>query len=108
MALTLTLALAPTLALALAPTSACDLKQIAAAQRGCYFAFVDAVARRGHAQSLGGAESWTLLPLRGELPFGGNARRNSRIPKLLPHRLFPLAHFALWVDGEAPASTLRL
>ena len=75
------------------------LAPIPRAQRGCFFAFVDAAARRGHEQAAGG-EAWTLLPLRGALPFGANARRNSRIPKLLPHRLFPSAHFALWLDGK--------
>ena len=27
-------------------------------------------------------------------------RRNSRVPKLLPHRFFPHAAYALWVDGK--------
>ena len=33
------------------------------------------------------------------LPFS-SLRRNSRVPKMLPHRLFPNASFALWVDGK--------
>tara|TARA_B110001452_G_scaffold82759_2_gene67675 strand:+ start:2052 stop:3200 length:1149 start_codon:yes stop_codon:yes gene_type:complete len=65
--------------------------------RGCLFAFVDgALAKRRSARD----GAWTLLPLQGELPFGANARRNSRVPKLLPHRLFPTAEFALWIDGK--------
>jgi hypothetical protein len=34
-----------------------------------------------------------------DLPLG-TARRNSRVPKLLPHRLFPRVNFSVWVDGK--------
>ena len=44
---------------------------------------------------------WRLVPLESdELPFGPDRRRNSRVPKLLLHRLFPDALFGLWVDGK--------
>lgn len=64
--------------------------------KGCLFAFVDGALAKKSAQD----GAWTLLPLLGELPFGANARRNSRVPKLLPHRLFPKAEYALWIDGK--------
>ena len=66
-----------------------------AEQRGCFFAFVDEAStpRRGStprraAPPRGGGTSggaavdgtWTLLPLRGAMPFGANQRRNSRVP----------------------------
>lgn len=73
-----------------------------AEQRGCFFAFVDEAStpRRGStprraAPPRGGGTSgdtsggaavdgtWTLLPLRGAMPFGANQRRNSRVPQQL-------------------------
>ena len=33
------------------------------------------------------------------LPFS-SARRNSRVPKMLPHRFFPDAAFCVWVDAK--------
>ena len=37
--------------------------------------------------------------LKGVVPFG-NTRRDSRVPKMLPHRIFPSASFCVWVDGK--------
>ena len=41
--------------------------------------------------------------LHGPLPFA-NARRDSRVPKMLPHRFFPSASFSIWVDGKLQLS----
>ena len=84
--------------------------------RGCLFAFVDVASaqmllRRPAAQPLSSAAEgaaaealptvgpWRLIVLRGEMP-SPSARRNSRVPKLLPHRLFPDASFAVWVEAK--------
>ena len=78
---------------------------------GCYFAFVDRAAaaaslRRKPTSSpvtpatLPTVGVWRLLTLGGNLPFGENARRNSRVPKMLPHRFFPHAEFCVWVDAK--------
>ena len=46
---------------------------------------------------------WRLIILDSStLPFQ-NARRDSRVPKMLPHRLFPSASYCIWVDGKQPA-----
>ena len=43
---------------------------------------------------------WQLVLLDGSaLPFR-SSRRNSRVPKMLAHRLFPRAHYALWIDSK--------
>ena len=78
---------------------------------GCYFAFVDDATRqqvRPRAQ-MGAAASLSLLPRAGawsllllkssELPFA-DARRDSRVPKMLPHRFFPAATYSVWVDAK--------
>ena len=54
---------------------------------------------------------WRLVPLAdGALPFA-SSRRNSRVPKMLAHRLFPRARYAVWVDSKLrlhqPPATLR-
>lgn len=84
----------------------------------CYFAFVDRAAAAAAIQVAGTrsqrkartgptreatlqrAGVWRLLTLGDDLPFGTNARRNSRVPKMLPHRFFPQADFCLWVDAK--------
>ena len=79
---------------------------------GCYFAFVDDATRQQPARSraqegaaaspslLPRAGAWTLLLLRSsELPFA-DARRDSRVPKMLPHRFFPAATYSVWVDAK--------
>ena len=86
-------------------------RQVPAEMEHCYFAFVDhvaaaAVLRRGRTASSTTASSlpqvgvWRLLTVGGNLPFGNNARRNSRVPKMLPHRFFPRAEFCIWVDAK--------
>ena len=82
----------------------------------CFFAFVDpasaAAALRGRgrdkesgtsaatsAASLPRVGAWRLVVLDGALPFG-DARRDSRVPKMLPHRFFPESLYAIWVDGK--------
>ena len=42
---------------------------------------------------------WQLLTLTPPLAYA-SARRNSRVPKLLPFRLFRLANYSLWLDGK--------
>ena len=43
---------------------------------------------------------WRLLRVGKQgLPFA-SSRRNSRIPKMLPHRLFPLTRFFVWIDAK--------
>ena len=109
------------------PAEQCALS---AAEQECFFAFVDRqshdlllyesagkvdkrgggpLVRRaaaGGAAGAGGAGGapprvgvWQLLLLEGAMPFR-SARRNSRVPKLLPHRLFPEARHALWLDSK--------
>ena len=77
-----------------------------ASEESCFFAFVDresaAKARRTTKASLSEMPrvgAWRLVVLDGELPFG-NARRDSRVPKMLPHRFFPSSSFCIWVDGK--------
>jgi hypothetical protein len=103
------------------PAEQCALS---AAEQECFFAFVDRqshdlllyesagkvdkrgggpLVRRAAAGGAGGAPPrvgvWQLLLLEGAMPFR-SARRNSRVPKLLPHRLFPEARHALWLDSK--------
>ena len=53
---------------------------------------------------------WHLILLNGKMPFS-SSRRNSRVPKMLAHRLFPKARYALWIDSKlklySPPSVLR-
>ena len=90
----------------------------------CYFAIVDeessaflqktappSVLREGRldTERIG---VWRLLTLRNaDAPYA-SPRRTSRVPKLLPFRLFPHANYSLWVDGKLrlladPASLVR-
>jgi hypothetical protein len=95
-----------------------------AVELGCFFAFVDRrsyelLLAEARADGTGVAPSasaaprvgvWTLLLLEGSMPFD-SSRRNSRVPKMLAHRLFPRARYALWVDAKlrlhTPPSELR-
>ena len=69
----------------------------------CFFAFVDeqsarylrATAPRRVKASARRVGAWQLLVLRPPLAYA-SARRNSRVPKLLPFRLFARANFSLW------------
>ena len=75
----------------------------------CFFAFVDAASAAASLRWAGGKDAstgslrsvgaWRLIVLNGPLPFG-NGRRDSRIPKMLPHRFFPNASFCIWADGK--------
>ena len=53
---------------------------------------------------------WRLALLEGKMPFD-SSRRNSRVPKMLAHRLFPHARYALWIDSKLrlhqPPSVIR-
>lgn len=75
----------------------------------CFFAFVDQVSagmvqgsrtinkkKDGDLPTVG---AWRLLEVPEPMPFK-DARRNSRVPKMLPHRFFPSASFCVWVDGK--------
>ena len=42
---------------------------------------------------------WQLLALKPPLAYA-SARRSSRVPKLLPFRLFRRANYSLWLDGK--------
>ena len=85
---------------------------------GCYFAFVDEATaldirqtsfrhpptRRGEAWVVG---AWTLITVMGVRNTSRandgprySPRRASRVPKMLPHRLFPRANYSLWIDGK--------
>ena len=74
---------------------------------GCYFAFVDSCYARIKALNVSEIVAahdgvWTVVEVKESLgmPFPGSSRRNSRIPKMLPHQLFPHAHYAVWVDSK--------
>ena len=93
--------------------------QLSDAERRCFFALVDrpsytlllhengvtppAASRPPSSlRELPVVGVWRLLLLDGPLPFD-SARRNSRVPKLLTHRLFPppsRATKALWLDSK--------
>ena len=93
--------------------------QLSDAERRCFFALVDrpsytlllhengvtppaAPGLPSSLRELPVVGVWRLLLLDGPLPFD-SARRNSRVPKLLTHRLFPppsRATKALWLDSK--------
>lgn len=85
--------------------------------RGCYFAVVDPptaaflvataprAVKRAAAKDAGVLSServgaWRLLTLNLASSPYPQPRRASRVPKLLPFRLFPRANFSIWVDGK--------
>ena len=96
------------------------------AEQRCFFAFVDQrsydlLSRENreivrdetasaHMSPVKMVGVWRLVLLDGRMPFS-SARRNSRVPKMLAHRLFPHARYALWVDSKLvlhqSASVLR-
>ena len=104
------------------PSDRC-LAKLTAAERECFFAFVDrqsydlllyegqpkGLVRRGGGGGGGGDGAapprvgvWQLLLLEGTMPYPSSPRRNSRVPKLLAHRLFAAsgARHALWLDSK--------
>ena len=116
------------------------LRRMGDDERGCFYALVDKQSHdlllqegRGLVTVLDGAHRshsaaggrmpthkigvWTLLLLDpsaagggAPMPFG-SSRRNSRVPKMLAHRLFPQARYALWIDSKLrlhqPPSVIR-
>lgn len=41
---------------------------------------------------------WRLILLKH--PPYDEPRRNGKVPKILTHRLFPQAHYSIWIDGK--------
>lgn len=41
---------------------------------------------------------WRLILLKNQ-PYD-EPRRNGKVPKILTHRLFPQAHYSIWIDGK--------
>ena len=91
------------------------LQQPAASPRamdGCFFAVVDAASKRflistapkslvrSGDVSKRRIGAWSLLTLDMASSPYASARRASRVPKLLPFRLFPHSNYSLWVDGK--------
>ena len=90
----------------------------AAEERECFFAIVDSESATFFAETASPSLRrqaiadpsllsrrrvgvWRLLVLQlSRSPYPGEPRRASRVPKLLPFRLFPRAHHFLWIDGK--------
>ena len=84
---------------------------VPASLAGCYFAIVDEASatylrrtapprlQREKAVGRDRIGAWRLLTLPPPAPYE-SARRTSRVPKLLPFRLFPRARYSVWVDGK--------
>ncbi|EOY28228.1 F3H9.11 protein isoform 1 [Theobroma cacao] len=69
----------------------------------CFYMFADEETEADLKANRGLGESkkigvWRIVVVR-NLPYT-DGRRNGKIPKLLPHRLFPNARFSLWIDGK--------
>ena len=112
------------------------LNRASPSELACFYAFVD---KRSHdlllrenanrvvklkpADAAGGSDEtpagdgvshrigvWNLILLDGPMPYA-SSRRNSRMPKMLAHRLFPKASYALWIDSKlrlhSPPSVIR-
>ncbi|CAJ2677421.1 unnamed protein product [Trifolium pratense] len=41
---------------------------------------------------------WRLVLLKNQ-PYD-EPRRNGKVPKIITHRLFPQAHYSIWIDGK--------
>ncbi|GLT82867.1 hypothetical protein SLE2022_012000 [Rubroshorea leprosula] len=72
-------------------------------QTVCFYMFVDeeteaALKRDGGLVNSKKIGIWRVVVVH-NLPYS-DGRRNGKIPKLLPHRLFPNARFSLWIDGK--------
>ncbi|XP_031248707.1 uncharacterized protein LOC116106480 isoform X2 [Pistacia vera] len=69
----------------------------------CFFMFVDEETE-AYLKANSGLDSskmmgiWRIVVIH-NIPYM-DARRTGKIPKLLPHRLFPNARFSLWIDGK--------
>ncbi|XP_044497164.1 probable hexosyltransferase MUCI70 [Mangifera indica] len=69
----------------------------------CFFMFVDEETEAYLKANSGLDRSkmmgiWRIVVIH-NIPYT-DARRTGKIPKLLPHRLFPNARFSLWIDGK--------
>ncbi|CAL0316078.1 unnamed protein product [Lupinus luteus] len=70
----------------------------------CFVMFTDEVTvqtliAEGHApDSMGFIGFWKLVVVK-NLPYD-DMRRVGKIPKLLPHRLFPFARYSIWLDSK--------
>ncbi|GLT51396.1 hypothetical protein SLA2020_248100 [Shorea laevis] len=72
-------------------------------QTVCFYMFVDEETEADLKHNGGLVNSkkigiWRVVVVH-NLPYT-DGRRNRKIPKLLPHRLFPNARFSLWIDGK--------
>lgn len=77
----------------------------ASLQKVCYVAFWDEITLAAHEAAghrivkdnfIG---NWRIVLVR-NLPFR-DQRLNGKIPKMLPHRLFPHARYSIWVDSKS-------
>ncbi|KFK45142.1 hypothetical protein AALP_AA1G349100 [Arabis alpina] len=70
----------------------------------CFIMFVDEITMQtlsaeGHAPDRAGFIGlWKLVVVK-NLPYA-DMRRVGKIPKLLPHRLFPSARYSIWLDSK--------
>lgn len=69
----------------------------------CFVMFVDEVTMQtlyleGHSPDGGFIGLWKMVVVK-NLPYA-DMRRVGKIPKLLPHRLFPSARYSIWLDSK--------
>ncbi|XP_050214816.1 uncharacterized protein LOC126665930 [Mercurialis annua] len=70
----------------------------------CFVMFMDEVTLRtlsseGHAPDTAGFIGFWKVVVAKNLPYT-DMRRVGKIPKLLPHRLFPSARYSIWLDSK--------
>ncbi|XP_057423522.1 uncharacterized protein LOC130717340 [Lotus japonicus] len=70
----------------------------------CFVMFTDEITVRtltaeGHAPDRSGFIGFWKLVVVKNLPYD-DMRRVGKIPKLLPHRLFPFARYSIWLDSK--------
>ncbi|KAG8389977.1 hypothetical protein BUALT_Bualt01G0035500 [Buddleja alternifolia] len=74
-------------------------------QKVCYVAFWDEITRATQEAEGNKVDEnhfigkWRIIMVR-DLPFK-DQRLNGKIPKMLPHRLFPNARYSIWVDSKS-------
>ncbi|GKV29837.1 hypothetical protein SLEP1_g38728 [Rubroshorea leprosula] len=77
----------------------------ASLQKVCYVAFWDEITLAAQepegikTNEDGFVGNWRVVVVR-DLPFA-DQRLNGKIPKMLPHRLFPQAKYSIWVDSKS-------
>ncbi|KAL5558449.1 hypothetical protein UlMin_034660 [Ulmus minor] len=69
----------------------------------CFVMFVDEItlqtlSSEGHSPESGFIGLWKIVVVK-NLPYS-DMRRVGKIPKLLPHRLFPSARYSIWLDSK--------